>query len=608
MTGEYTGLSTADLSDMFSSRAMLYGDDIKLMDTMVGVYNGGLPAEYQEYFDDGMKVHVPNMIRLAWDDLAAMAGKVFPIYVRPDNDKSAARKRAEKQEQIGYGYNRGSYVAGGPDMDLLMDVVAWWMVGCANAVMMALPDYKNQTPYFTFRDPRTYYPPAGWSPFTQAAPSDALFAYQITIAELKNRFPDKAQEIGAKMKSTIPMTTGWGIRKSALTDNDYIWIGEYYHEDCWLVAAISDLGIELARSETGDRGHPGVQPVVSMSLYNPETPKGRSMFADQISIQAAMARMFSQKLDFFDRTLYPLIFHTPLAGNTIRVGPFATNEYNTASGVPPRVDTVAPAHQVDADQTMSFAMGLSRMLNRNPEMMQGGGQADSAKALNELRSGITSTIRDGVWPPIISALPRLYAKAAQMDINLWGSVSKVSTGTRKNSAFRVPYRPESDLKGRTMDFEVEPGVGLAGYQGTLEIMQLVGAELMPEDDALEQLPDVKEPQATKRRLQADRLSKVIFGDLAAKAQGGMLQPGALSEARKRVLGGEELDDVLEEMENAGRLMVQQQAPPEAGGLGGLLGANGAPTGAGPGEQPASSLLPLPTMMAIRGGPGPVKKG
>lgn len=604
-----------DLTLLWQDRSFSYGNDHATIDELVRVYEGQLPAEFNDYFHPDQHRHIVNAIRLAWDDLATMTGKEFPVYVDPDNETPTAKTRAERQEQIAYGYNRAGRVVGGVSMKLLMKVLSWWIVGTANAVVMALPDFKYKTPYFTFRDPRTHFPPVGWSPFTQAAPEDALFVYTMTLGELKRRYPDQRDEIAQKVERAVIGPDG---RLTKIDDSFNIHVGEYYHADSWQVATLTDKAVLLARSDTGDGGHPDVQPVISFGLYNATTAKGRSLFSDQVSIQAAMARMFSQKLDFFDRTLYPLIFHTPLTGPSIRIGPYATNTFETSTGVNPRVDVVAPAHQVDADQTMAFAMGLSRMLNRNPEQMQGMGDANSAKAINELKSGITATVKDWLWPPMLDALPQIYAVAAQMDVNIWGNVRKEARGRRKNAAFRANYVPAVDLRGREHDFELEPGLGLAGYQGTLEIMQMLGAELVGEDTALEQLEHVRDTQEEKRRIQSDRLGKLQFADLAAKAQEGQLMPGALWEVTQMVNKGKDLFEAIAKLQEEGRLLAP---PPDMGALAGMMG--GAPPGApgaappggampgpeqfGAGTAPAASMLPMPTMFALRGGPGPRKR-
>jgi hypothetical protein len=586
--------SNDPVNQLWSDRQPVYSQMIGVMDDLVGVYLGGLPPQYDKYFHEEMNVHIVNMIRLAWDDLASLAGKVFPIYVDSDNETPTAKERAEHQEQIGYGYNEAGRIVGAIDMSLLMKVYAWWMAGCAEAVAMVLPDYDKHTPFFTFRDPRHYYPPVGWSPFTQAAADDALFSYSTTIGELKRRYPDRADEVDRVLGKSYS-TAGSPTISSG--DSGMVQLGEYYHREQWIVQTLTDEVMILEASEEGDDGHPGVNPVVSMQLYTPAS-RGRSIFADQVSIQAAMARMFSQKLDYVDRSLYPIIFVTPLSDNLVRVGPWAINQYDMQAWQgQPRVDVIGPQNAIDFDQTQAFTMGLQRMLNRNPESFQGqapGGRADSAKALSELRSSVVdTTVREMIWPPMVQAMPQLYSKAARMDVNLWPNERKRASGRQKNQAFNTHYRAKVDLEGREDDFQIEPGVGLAGYQGTLEMIQLVGAELMDEDTAIEQGEWARDAQEMKRRIQAMRLTKLQFEDLGARALAppgmpGKLKAGALATIKKRVLEqGEDMFDVIADMELKGKLV--EEPPPEAA-MPGLSGAAGLPPG-----------MPIPPMSLVQGG-------
>jgi hypothetical protein len=584
--------SAADLSKLWEQRALFYGPMHNDIDTLVNVYNGQLPEMFNDFFHEEMHVHIINMIRMAWDDLATLAGKEFSIFVDADNDTATAKERAERQEKIGYGYNRAGRRAGGVTMRQLMKVLMWWLVGTANSVLMTLPDFENKSPYFTFRDPRTHYPPIGWTPWNETRAEDALFVYQKTIAQLKIEYPDMRDTISQSQRTTF----GQGYSSSRRGDDElYVWTGEYYHADCWMTAILSDTPTILAASEQGiDRDHPGVQPVTAMSLYNPTETKGRSIFADQVSVQAAMARMFSQKLDYYDRTLYPLIFTTPLAGKAIKVGPYAVNEFAIEMGVNPRVDAIGPTNTMDADQTMQFAVGMSRMLNRNPESMQGGGDADSAKAISKLQEGVQGTIKDYIWPIAIEVLPSAYANAARMDVKLWPKERKDAAGRHKGTSFRIPYTPMRDLKGREDDFDVEPGVGLAGYQGTLEILQLVQAELMPEDEALEQGEWTRNPQETLRRIDASRMKKLIWADLQAKAAQGQLKPGAMDKISSLLQkDGIDFLAAVRKLEEAGELVV---TPEEL-----MMQQGGMPPGAG--GPPGAALgmgLPTPDMAALRG--------
>lgn len=600
-------MADIDISALYEERAGLYGNAHSAIDELVGLYEGNLPAEFNDYFAPEMHVHIINMVRLAWDDLATMAGKLFPIYVPPDNLTQTARERAERLEQIGYGYNENGRRCGGITMKLLQKVNAWWMVGAGNVVNMTLPDFDQKRPFFTFRDPRTYYPPGGWSPFSQAAPTDALFVYPITLGELKRRYPDKAEEINQKIaRSSQSMSNG--AHKPIYHDDKWVvQLGEYYHEDTWSVQTLTDLVITVARSDDGDLGHPGIVPVTAYGFYSALSSKARGLFADQVSIQAATARMFSQQLDFYDRILYPLIFHTPLVNEKLRLGPNAANTYDTSSGVQPRVDTVQPAHSIDANQMMAFALGLSRVLNRNPESLQGQGQADSAKALTELKSGITSTIRDWVWPPMIEALPKMYEHAARLETKIWPNERRTVTGTRKNQPFSSEYVPAVHLAGREATFQIEPGLGLAGYQGTLELMQLYQAEMISEDEALEQGEWSRDVQAAKRGIQLDKLAKLNFAVLGSKAEQGLLAAETIPLLMDMVGNGKDLNTAMRELQAQGKLELpppnEVPGAPGAGAGGGPVGPGGLPIPPGLGGVAGAETgaAMAPTLRVLRGG-------
>ena len=592
--------SAADLEAIANARQTYYGADVNAMDVMVSVYEGGIPEELADMFHEEMHVHLINMIRLAWDDLAWLAGKEFPLYVDPERQDATSKARAERIEKWGYSINAAGRQAGGITMKSLMKVLMWWLVGCANAVAMVLPDFEHQSPFFSFRDPRTHLPPIGWTPWNETKAEDALFVYQKPLSQLLIEYPDKKDELRASITRTINLGLQGDSRTSHDEGDTWLRVAEYYHEDVWRVATIDEKPVDLVASEKGDKGHPGVQPVVSMGLYSASRALGRSIFADQVSVQAAMARMFSQKLDFYDRTLYPLIFTTPLMGKTLKIGPYAVNQFDMTMGTTPKADAIGPTNAIDADQTMQFAVGMSRMLNRNPEQMQGAGDADSAKAISELRKGITDTIREGIWPSAVETLPTLYKAAAQMDINLWGRTTKESTGRRNNGEFALKYRPRTLLKGRENKIIVEPGVGLAGFQGTQELLMLLGAEAISEDSVLEQGEWVRDAQQEKRRIQGMRMEKLLWADLQARVGAPPGTPGkvkaeALSEIRERVLAqGKDLFDTIKELAMAG--MLYEELPVPGDPLTAMMAGGGAPGGA-----PAGPPLPPPEIAALSRG-------
>lgn len=604
-----------DVHSIFHQRAIHHGEKHALQDELISTYNGDIPSQYMDMFHEEQRAHIINMLRLSADDLGGMAGQELPLYFPSEDDTPAKKKKAEKREYVCYGYNSAGQRNGGVNMAGLMHVQGHNLVLCGEAVAMVLPDHVRKTPYFTYRDPRTHFAPIGWSPWSQGDLDGTMFAYQLTLAEAKQRWPEAAGELNvAYTKRTFGSNTGWnpttymrpaGYGGHLDEESIYLWIGEYYNKDAWYVCTLEDHVVTLLASESGDRGHPDVCPVVGFAPYNLEDP--RSLLADQISLQVAQSRMFSQQLDYFDRSLYPPLFGTKLVGDKVRYGPGAYNTFDPGMQEKPVFFQAAPPNPVQADQMMQFGMVLLRMLNRNPEAFQGGGDANSAKAISELKGSVSSTVTQNLWPTFFQGIPQLYAKAMRMDINLWGDIEKSISGVTpsnhrrlRSTSVGVTYRPRVALAGYEDQAEIEPGIMLKGYTGRLELMQLKGAGGLSLDTFLEQLDVVRDPEAEKRRIQSDKWEEVIIQDLLAKAGEGRLVPGAFAALREKVLKGTDFFDAVKELEDAHALYVEapspEQAPPGGAPEGSpeaiaqmaqSLGAGGVP---GQSEAPALELI------------------
>lgn len=602
--GEAPPSGPGDLAAVFNARALNHGPKHDTQSEVIDVYNGNIPARFADLFHEEQRVHLVNMLRLAADDLAGMAGQEFPLYFPPENDTPTAKDRAEKRETVCYGYNAAGQRNGGVSMKGVMAVNGFYLVTTAEAVFMVLPDYRRKTPYFTFRDPRTHFPPIGWNPWEQSDLDGTMFAYRLPLAEIKRRWPAAAAELDYRYsKSTHVMSTGWRETatlhaRSGSTDEEvWLWIGEYYHSDAWYISTLEDRAVTLVGSEAGlDKGHPNVCPVVGAALFNPEV--ARSGLADQISIQVAESRLFSQQIDHADRTTYPATFGTPLVGGRAKWGPGAYNEFDTSKtpGEKPAFYQAAPPNPIASREMMQFGVVLLRMLNRNPESFQGQGDADSAKAITELKAGVSSTVQNNMWPSFMEALPQLYGKAMRMDQTLWGADRKRISGrtpdvhaSKRGLPVQTSYRPIADLAGYEDDCQIEPGILLRGYQGRLEIMQLVQSGLISEDTALEQLDVVRDPQEEKRRIKRGRMEALQLAEIEMAAQQNRLQPGAIPKlvemmAKESV----EFFEALRALDEKGEFYVppappEQQVPglPAGPGGGGLPPELAAALGSGP---------------------------
>lgn len=593
------------MHQIFNERSLDQGAKHQAQTEIINVYNDILPAEYDDYFPEEAHKHLVNTTRQSWDDQAGLASQVFSIYFQPENESAKAKQRAEKREHICYGYNDAGLHSGGIDMTALAYVRAWYLIGCAEAVLTVCPDFHRKTPYFDWRDPRTHFMPVGYSPWKQRELDETLFAYQSTLGELKQRYPGSADALSQahtqRIYDTGPRTTGWNGRRVPIigTGNDedrLVWVGEFYAKDAWYVATLEENSVVLVASETGDKHHPDICPVVAYSLFNAMDP--RSMLAGQVSMMAAMSRILSQRIDFNDHVLYPGIFTTPIVGGNVKYGPGAVNVYDTANMQgQPRTDIIQPRLGVDSEATMGTLMALTRVLNRNPEAMQGGGNEDSAKAMAESKGALNTTIQRTYWPSFKQGDPKLYSKAMRMDISLWGAERKEIAGRtpdfhRKERGIMksVAYRPIQDLKGFEDKVKIETGTLLEGYNGLLELMQQRGAGMISLDTVLEKAQVINDPQGEKRRIQTDQMEGLLWADLTAKAESGKLQPGAMSKVRDLMQQDNvDLFDAIAQLSEQGALEVEPQAPEGMPGMppgmGGappdLLGAADALSGGAP---------------------------
>jgi len=582
------GIDVKDLNSIKEARKQNLAYPHSIVNEVRSVIDGQIPGRYMEMFPEDIPVAVPNMMRVAKDDMVNLAAKVFSLNVLPRNNTAKAKQEAERAEMIGYGYNN----AGRVPMSALMHIWCDGVIAGADSVGIVVPDKERKTPIFHWRDTVTHFPPIGWTPWSQAPLDNTMFVRKHRLEEIYQLFPDKRDEVRRKYTSTTHMG------KTTVADpNKEIEVTEFYSTESWIIAILDDKPLILKRSDQGDKDFPGVCPVATFTLFSPHNPKGRSIFADQIPLQMYMARFLSQQAEYFDQLLYATLIGPPLVGN-LQIGPRA---YNIKDPTSPNqsVDVIQPTNPVQADQLMGFVMGLSRILNRNPEFMQGVGEANSAKAISELRAGINSTIRDGIWPAIISGLNDMYSIAAQIDCNLWPNEKKRATGSRKGTTFMTDYVPSVHLEPYKHSIKAEPGLGLGGYQGTVELLQLLQAGTISMDTFREQHPYITNSQEEARRVESQEMSEVMMADLLAKAQAGGLQPDAFSEIKKLIdEKGMDRTDAVAELAKAGKLFVAPQGPEAVPG--------GAPEGIPPelaalmGGAPPGEAGPPPNLRQIRG--------
>lgn len=534
-----------------------------MQQTMVDVYNNELPNDLRAMFDGQFRLKM-NPLRRSWDDFVTMGALELPPYARPAKDTDVANKASEKLEKIAYGWHgAASRIGRGWSMEGVMQQIIWWLTGTANAVVCALPDRRAQTPFIHVRDPRTYYPPSGYTPWGQAALDEVLFVHKKPLWWLKNRF---GEDVAARLDASL---------RAAHMDTDekrLIEFGEWYAHDQWaLISFTGEHAVDMSDARWGeDPYHPGCCPVVEMTLYNPSG--ARPWYADLLSFDAALGRILGQEVEYVDQVLYGPIVTTGFEHKDFRTGPQGVNILKTGPeiGGKPYAERLAPQSQINGDRMVQLLATLLRTESRNPEALQGAGDANSGRAIEALKSGPAATMEKHIWPAPKEGIPRLYTICAITEINLWPDVTKEigyeslhKQNPAKRGSGHVTYRPDRDLRGHEFDLRIEPGLGLASYQDEIAVQQRLGSKTISRRTALERFPDIPNPEEELASIELDEMNEMMVAGFAQAHQAGQLQPGVMAEVVARIENGERRSAVILELERQGRLLMSQIQQPEA---------------------------------------------
>jgi hypothetical protein len=508
---------------------------------------GKLPDRFKPLFADETEVRLEiRTLRTADDDLTALTAKVFPIEVAARSQSKAAKDKDEKVEQIAYGWNHGSSMRGGQEMDSIMFQLARHQVRFGDGCIEVLPDHDRKLVFFNVVDPRNHLYPIGYTPWGLAPLDGTLIVEKRPLGWLKATYPDSAMALSNQYSS---YKRGFGNQDA---DDHMCHVGRYYHSDAWYVTTLEEDPVILARSEQGiDKGHPGICPVVSLQQFSSDP-----LFQGQIGIEMALQKVLSQEIQATSQML-----HGPIVGPLIQNG-FKWDEYNvvdqsTYTGAIPQLQRLAPDNPLNTERVMGSLMGLARVLNRNPESFQGGGDANSAKAVQTLQSGVRSTVQDILWAPFKSGFPRVYDICIAIEQALWPNERKKAYGKKGKSYFETDYTPSVHLDGYEGRIKIEQGFGLGGYQATLEGQQLVTGGLMPRRMFYEMYPGYRDAGAIEQMLDIQKLDDLMFA--VAEAKGPALTLTGLAEVRKRIEEGKSAGEAFREVEKEG--LLEPPAPP-----------------------------------------------
>lgn len=511
--------------------------DTAEMDSMSKLYEGEIPPQYAEFFPKKSPVHVINMIRLAWDDLASSVGR-FPDFVAdPLNASDTELARVGLLERIGHSYLRTALPTGKE----FLFTLAWWLVGTGRAVAVVVPDKTRKTPRLEVRDPRTCYPGAKRKVGNRIVElEDLLFEYEIPFSEAKKRGLATDADVN-------PVYNG-----RAQNPNKKIKILEYINDKTWMVVS------EFGHSVKADHNM-GEVPGTYMQTFSPNRD-GIGQFTDQVTLMVAMSRIISQKIAYVDKLLYPIIWVKGHEG-AIKLGPQVLNKL----GPQGEMGSISPPAQLQVDRDMATIERFSRILNRNPEVRQGEvdgkGAYVGAKTLESLNDSV-DTVVSRYWDTLAAGLQNLISVSLEMDEKYWPNEEKSVYGIIKGSRFRDKYTPSKDIKGRYF-LRIEYGFGRGGYEGFLETVQSYQAGLSTKRQAIEQIPGVADVDAVLRGLeieQMDEAGKIAF---LTAAQNNQLDMVVWAKLRKEMeLKGTPLHEIIldyqKELESQAAQAAQSQ--------------------------------------------------
>jgi hypothetical protein len=351
------------------------------MEEMAKIYEGELPARFEQFFPKSVPKHLVQVVPLAWDDLATQAGRLPDLRGEPKDKKRSELKAVGLQEKIAFSYLRTAQPSG----KIFMKNLAWWLQ-IGRAVAVVTPDVENQRPSMELRDPRTVYPGIKKSANNSIVElSDLLFKYELDLNE-------------ARKRGLAPM----GDEKDGVKVNRKVKVLEFIDEKQWLI--VSEHG--MMQRAVHDLG---IVPGWVFQTFAPNSKSGKSRFKDQVALMVAISRLITAKIAYADRLVNPILW-TKGHEAALELGPYTINRL----GPNGEMGQIDPPAQFQVDRDIQMLNQFSRILNRNPEVRQGEisakGSYTSAKTLEQLSEAI-DTVVGSDWDVIGPGMERLLRSA-----------------------------------------------------------------------------------------------------------------------------------------------------------------------------------------------------
>lgn len=470
------------------------------MEEMAQIYEGNLPARFEQFFPRSVPKHLVQVIPLAWDDLATSAGRLPDFRGEPKTKRRSDLKAVGLQEKIAYSYLRTAEPTG----KVFMKGLAWWLQ-LGRAVAIVVPDPVNQRPSLELRDPRTCYPgirKQANNTITQL--SDLTFKYELPLDQ-------------ARRQGLAPAGDSEDIRNT-------VRIIEYVDDLQWVV--VSEHG-QMRRVVHGLGEVPGWV----FQSFAPNSKHGKSRFKDQVAIMVAISRLITAKIAYADRLVNPILW-TKGHEASLELGPYTINRLSING----EMGQINPPTQFQVDQDIQMLNQFSRILNRNPEVRQGEinakGAYTSAKTLEQLSEAI-DTVVGGDWDIIGPGLEKLIQVCFMMDVALWPDVEKTIYGTMKGTRFAESYIPMDDVAERCY-IRADYGFGVGGYQGFLMHLQAMQAKTMSKRRTMEAMPGVSDVDEEMNIIEIEAMDEAGMAAFQQAAAQNQLDVSTWAKVRKKM--------------------------------------------------------------------------
>lgn len=473
------------------------------MDEMAKIYEGELPARFEQFFPKSVPKHLVQVVPLAWDDLATQAGRLPDLRGEPKDKRRSELKAIGLQEKIAYSYLRTAQPTG----KVFMKDLAWWLQ-IGRSVAIVTPDPINQRPALELRDPRTVYPGIKKSANNSIVElSDLIFKYDLDVGEARKRglAPENNDRNGVKIGSKVRII-------------------EFLDDQQWLI--VSEHGM-MKRAVHGL----GVVPGWVFQTFSPNSKSGKSRFKDQVALMVAISRLITAKIAYADRLVNPILW-TKGHEASLELGPYTINRL----GPNGEMGQIDPPSQFQVDRDIQMLNQFSRILNRNPEVRQGEiaakGSYTSAKTLEQLSEAIDTVIGSD-WDIIAPGIEKLMYICFLMDVKLWPKVEKTINGTRKGKRFSETYIPEKDI-GERCEIRADYGFGVGGYQGFLMHLQAGEAKTMSRRRVMEAMPGITDVDEELTLIEVEAMDEAGIAMFQQQAAMGQLDMRVWAKVRKEM--------------------------------------------------------------------------